>query len=322
MSRPASPLISVVVPCYNEEASLPALFTRLTQAASGWGCRWEIVCVDDGSRDQTWSMLQAQAAADPRWRAFSFSRNFGHQAAVSAGLKQTRGDAAIVIDADLQDPPEQLVRFIDEWRLGFDVVYGVRKSRRDPPVKRLLAWAFYRLLEQMVTIRIPRDSGDFALLDRKVVDIMNSLPEHSRYLRGLRAWVGFKQKPLVFERDARLAGETHYTFKKSFRLALDGVLAFSPLPLRLASYLGFAVSGFSLLLTAFTVAQRVFHTFFESIGLGPGPGFATIVAAITLLGGVQLICLGILGEYLSRIYEEVKGRPAWIIAESTDRPPA
>jgi polyisoprenyl-phosphate glycosyltransferase len=316
--RSTQPLVSIIVPCYNEEDALPLLIPRLSAAAATWPGTYEVVCINDGSRDRTWELLQAQAKADKRWRCFSFSRNFGHQAAVSAGLKHCKGDCAIVIDADLQDPPEVLAKFIAEWQAGFDVVYGVRESRRDPWHKRLLAWVFYRTLERMVTVRIPTDAGDFALMDRKVVDVMSSLPERSRYLRGLRAWSGFKQKPVVFKRDARAAGVPQYTFKKSLKLALDGIFSFSAVPLRLASYFGFAMSAFSLFLTLFTFLQKVFHQFFERIGLGPGPGFATIVIAITLLGGVQLICLGILGEYLGRIYDEVKGRPAWIISESTD----
>ena len=312
-----SSLLSIIVPCFNEEEVLPALFQRLDGVARTWPCAYEVVCVDDGSRDRTWSLLQEQAQRNPAWRGFSFSRNFGHQAAVSAGLKHCRGGAAIIIDADLQDPPEELIRFIEEWRNGYEVVYGVRESRRDPALKRLLAWGFYRVIQKLVNFKIPLDSGDFALLDRKVIDVLNQLPERARYLRGLRAWCGFRQKPLVFCRAARAAGTPQYTITKSFNLALDGVFSFSAVPLRIASYLGFLISGFAMLLTLFTFLQRIFHTAFERIGLGPAPGFATIVIAITLLGGVQLICLGILGEYLGRMYDEIKGRPAWIISEST-----
>lgn len=316
--HPRQPQLSIIVPCFNEEQVLPLLFARLTEVARTWGCDHEIVCVDDGSRDRTWELLQEQARRDPAWRGFSFSRNFGHQAAVSAGLKHCRGAAAIVIDADLQDPPEVLARFIAEWRGGAEVVYGVRESREDPALKRLFAWGFYRVIRRLVNFAIPPDAGDFALLDRKVIDVLNALPERSRYLRGLRAWAGFRQVPVVFQRAARAAGAPQYTFRKSLKLALDGMFSFSAVPLRLASYLGFLMSGFALLLTLFTFLQRVFHEAFAKIGLGPGPGFATIVIAVTLLGGVQLICLGILGEYLGRIYEEVKGRPSWIVRSTTD----
>jgi len=307
MSRPSDPLISIIVPCYNEEESLPILFERLEAVAKTWPGRHEVICVDDGSRDATWSLLQARSATHPQWRCQSFSRNFGHQAAVSAGLQKARGDAVIVIDADLQDPPGELLRFINEWLAGYDVVYGVRESRDDPSLKKALAWGFYRVMEKLATIRIPRDSGDFALFDRRVVEVINRLPERRRYLRGLRAWVGFRQKAVVFKRVARVAGQPNYTFSASLQLALDGLFSFSTTPLRIASYLGFFITGCALLLTVASVT-----------GLFAGHLPSVFALMLMLLGGVQLICLGILGEYLGRIYEEVKGRPAWIVAESTD----
>ncbi len=319
MLRPEDPLISIIVPCFNEEDALPILIERLSAAAKTWPGRHEVVCIDDGSRDATWALIQKQAQADPHWRCYSFSRNFGHQAAVSAGLQKARGDAAIIIDADLQDPPEELIRFINEWLNGYDVVYSVRESRQDPALKKLLAWGFYRVMERLATIRIPRDSGDFALLDRKVVDAINRLPEHNRYLRGLRTWVGFRQKDLVFKRAARAAGKAHYTFGQSLNLALDGVFSFSTLPLRFVPYLGFALTIGALGMAAFVFLQRVFPQPFTfgipRISCAP----ATTLIAIALIGGIQLICIGILGEYLGRIYYEVKGRPSWIITESTEK---
>lgn len=306
MPRPKNPLISIIIPCFNEEESLPLLIARLEAAAKTWPGRHEVICIDDGSRDSTWALMQAQAAADPNWRCHSFSRNFGHQAAVSAGLQKARGDAAIVIDADLQDPPEELIRFIEEWLAGHDVVYSVRESRQDPALKKLLAWGFYRVMERLSTIRIPRDSGDFALLDRKVVDAINLLPEHNRYLRGLRTWVGFRQKALVFKRAARAAGRPHYTLAQSLNLALDGVFSFSTLPLRLSSYLGLAMTAGALCMALYAF-------------LSGTPQHCATIIAIALIGGVQLVCLGILGEYLGRIYYEVKGRPSWIITESTEK---
>lgn len=309
MSRPSDPLISIIVPCFNEEESLPILFNRLEAVAKTWSVRHEVVCIDDGSRDATWRLLQAQATAHPHWRCFSFSRNFGHQPAVSAGLQKARGDAVIVIDADLQDPPEELLRFMNEWRAGYDVVYGVRESRSDPALKKALAWGFYRLMEKLATIHIPRDSGDFALFDRRVVEVINRLPEHRRYLRGLRAWAGFRQKAIVFKRVARVAGQAHYTFSSSLQLALDGLFSFSTTPLRIASYLGFVLTGCALLLALAS-----------GFGIASGQIPSGLALMLLLLGGVQLICLGILGEYLGRIYEEVKGRPTWIIADSTDEP--
>jgi len=310
------PKVSVIVPCFNEEAVLPRLFDRLDKAASAWGVDYEIICVDDGSRDKTWELLKAQSQKEPRWRCVSFARNFGHQTAVSAGLHYTRGDAAIIIDADLQDPPEEVVHLLEKWREGFEVVYATRKKRDDPMLKRLLAWGFYRILRRMTPIPIPPDAGDFCLLDRKVVDVINLLPERNRYLRGLRSWCGFRQASIEFKRDKRWAGQPQYTFKRSFRLAMDGLFSFSAVPLRLATYLGFWISALAFLGVVFTFFQKIFAKEFARIGLAPGPGFPTVVISILFLGGVQLICLGILGEYLGRIYDEVKGRPLWIVRES------
>jgi polyisoprenyl-phosphate glycosyltransferase len=308
--------VSVVVPCYNEEAVLPELFKRLSGAAATWDAGYEIICVDDGSRDNTWEVLKAQNAKDPRWRCLSFARNFGHQTAVSAGLFYATGDAAVVMDADLQDPPEEISRLLARWREGFQVVFATHKKRRDPLLKRIFAWGFYRLLEKMTPLPMARDAGDFCLLDRKVVAVMNALPERSRYLRGLRTWCGFRQTSVEFERAGRAAGEPQYTFKKSFKLAMDGLFSFSAVPLRLATYLGLWVSGFAFVGAVFTFLQKIFAEQFANIGLSPGPhGIPTLVISILFLGGVQLICLGILGEYLGRIYDEVKGRPRWIIQD-------
>jgi polyisoprenyl-phosphate glycosyltransferase len=310
------PKVSVIVPCYNEEAVLPQLFSRLTAAADAWRMDYEVLCINDGSRDRTWELLKEQHARDSRWRCLSFARNFGHQTAVSAGLYHADGDAAVIIDADLQDPPESIAKLLAKWKEGYQVVYAVRTKRQDKAFKSLLAWGFYRLIAKLVPFRIPADSGDYALLDRCVVDVMNAFPERNRYLRGLRAWCGFKQVGVEFERQARAAGKPQYTFKKSLRLAMDGVFSFSTVPLRLSTYLGFWISGFAFLITAFTFLQKVFAKQFAAIGLEPGPGFPTVVISITLLGGVQLLCLGIVGEYLGRIYDEVKGRPHWIISDA------
>ena len=308
--------ISVIIPCFNEEDVLPKLFDRLGTVAATWNTDYEIICVDDGSRDRTWELLKAQYARDSRWHCLSFARNFGHQTAVSAGLYFATGDAVVIIDADLQDPPEEIARLLARWREGFEVVYATRKKRNDPLVKRILAWGFYRLLQKMTPLPMARDAGDFCLLDRKVVAVMNSLPERSRYLRGLRTWCGFRQTSVEFDRAERAAGVPQYTFKKSFRLAMDGLFSFSAAPLRLATYLGFWVSLFAFLGAVFTLVQKLFATEFTRIGLAPGAGFPTIVISILFLGGVQLICLGILGEYVGRIYEEVKGRPLWVLRDS------
>ena len=308
--------ISVIVPCFNEEAVLPKLFGRLGAVAATWHCDYEIICVDDGSRDRTWEILKAQHTQDPRWHCLCFARNFGHQTAVSAGLHFATGDAAVIIDADLQDPPEEISRLLDKWREGYEVVFATRKERKDPLVKKILAWGFYRLLQKMTPLPMSTDAGDFCLLDKKVVAVMNSLPERSRYLRGLRTWCGFRQASVEFDRAERAAGVPQYTFKKSFKLAMDGLFSFSAAPLRLATYLGLWVSAFAFFGVLFTLAQKIFANEFARIGLAPGAGFPTIVISVLFLGGVQLICLGILGEYIGRIYEEVKGRPLWIIRDS------
>jgi dolichol-phosphate mannosyltransferase len=308
--------LSVIVPCFNEEAVLPELFKRMNAAAVGWGMEVEILCVDDGSSDRTWDLLKAQNQRDPRWRCLSFARNFGHQAAVSAGLHHATGDAAVVIDADLQDPPEAIAPLLAKWREGFEVVFARRKARKDPVLKRMFAWGFYRVISRMAPFPMPSDAGDFCLLDKKVVAVMNALPERSRYLRGLRTWCGFKQASVEFGRGERAAGMPQYTFKKSFKLAMDGLFSFSAVPLRFATYLGLWVSCFAFLGAVFTFAQKIFAAQFARIGLAPGPGFPTVVISILFLGGVQLICLGILGEYIGRIYDEVKGRPLWIIRDS------
>ena len=310
------PKISIIIPCFNEEAVLPKLFERLGAVAATWNADYEIICVNDGSRDATWEILQAQNAKDPRWLGLCFARNFGHQTAVSAGLHFATGDCAVVIDADLQDPPEEIAKLIAKWREGFEVVFAQRKKRRDPLVKRILAWGFYRLLEKMTPLPMARDAGDFCLLDKKVVAVMNSLPERSRYLRGLRTWCGFRQTSVEFDRHERAAGVPQYTFQKSFKLAMDGLFSFSAAPLRMATYLGLWVSAFAFFGVLFTLAQKFFSSEFAKIGFAPGAGFPTIVISVLFLGGVQLICLGILGEYIGRIYEEVKGRPLWILRDT------
>jgi len=309
-------MITVVVPCYNEAEVLGRLYERLTAAAESWGEPFEVILVDDGSEETTWQQVRHIHEVDPRWKVLRFSRNFGHQTAISAGISRASGDAVIVIDADLQDPPEELHRFIAKWREGYEVVYAVRRRRKESLPKRICYMLFYRLLAGVSDTPIPLDSGDFCLMDRKVVDLLNSMPEKNRFVRGLRAWTGFRQVGLEYERHARAVGEPQYSFRKLVQLAVDGVFSFSTSPLRFATRLGFVVSTLALLGTTFTLLQRIFADWFALIGLAPGPGFATIVIAILCLGGVQLICLGIMGEYIGRIYEEVKRRPPWIVREA------
>jgi dolichol-phosphate mannosyltransferase len=307
-------MISIVIPCYNEQEVLPQLFDRLTRAAAGFGSSWEVICIDDGSRDATWPLLERQSTEDPRWKGLRFARNFGHQTAVSAGIFHASGEVLVVMDADLQDPPEELPRFLDKWREGYEVVYAIREKRKEGPLKKLCYWGFYRLLASVVSNPIPLDSGDFCVMDRKVADVLRSMPERNRFVRGLRAWAGFRQIGIPYERQARAAGEVKYTLKKLLKLAFDGIFSFSTLPLRAATYLGAGVSVLALLGIAFTLLQRIYSDWFSSIGLAPAPGFATIVISVLFLGGVQLVCIGILGEYLGRIYDEVKRRPQWVLS--------
>jgi len=304
------PAFSFVLPVFNEEETLAETYQRVARIRERLQGESEIVLVDDGSRDRSLEIMRDLHRRDSLVRYISLARNFGHQVAVTAGLRFAQGDAVIVMDADLQDPPELIPKMIEKWRQGYQVVYARRTlRRREGLVKRALAYCFYRILRLLTDVDIPPDTGDFCLMDRRVVDILNTLPERGRYLRGLRAWVGFRQTDVPFERDPRFAGEVKYTFRKSLRLAIDGIISFSRVPLRVASYIGLVVAGFALLMILLVVYWRVFKR--------PAPliGFTAITAAIFFLGAVQLLCLGILGEYLGRVYDEVKGRPIYTLKE-------
>jgi dolichol-phosphate mannosyltransferase len=254
---------------------------------------------------------------DSKWKAIRLSRNFGHQIAVSAGMYHSRGDCVVIIDGDLQDPPEEIERFISKWREGYEVVYAIRTKRKENLLKRFCYAAFYRILDRITATPIPLDAGDFCLMDRKVVDLLNNMQETNRFVRGLRSWVGFRQIGLAYERDSRWAGKPQYTFRKLVKLALNGILSFSYCtPIRFVTYFGFMVAVLSFFGALFTLFQRVFSGYFSSIGLEPVPGFATIVIGVLFLGGVQLISLGVIGEYIGRIYDEVKRRPLWVSQQS------
>lgn len=308
--------LSVIVPCYNEEDSLPTLFERIEKISGDWPDDFEVICIDDGSSDRTVDLLREQNARNAKWKVVILSRNFGHQAAVSAGLESATGEVVAIIDADLQDPPELITDLIEKWREGFEVVYAVRKKRKEGVFKRAAYYCFYRLMKAMTEIEdFPLDSGDFSLLDRKVVDTLVAFPEKNRFLRGLRAWSGFRQTGLEYERSARLAGEPKYTFKMLFGLASDGLFSFSGVPLRLASFAGVIISCFSGLGAMFFVVQKIHPEPFREMGLPIVPGFAATIVTILFLGGVQLLFLGVIGEYLNRIYTEVKGRPEFLVAE-------
>ena len=308
-------MISLLIPCHNESPVLETLYARVSRAAATAGEPYEVLLVDDGSTDDTWERMRTLHAKDARWKALRLARNFGHQAAVTAALRHARGDAVMILDADLQDPPEELSRFLAKWREGYDVVYAIRRKRKEGLLLRSCYALFYRGLGRLADIPIPHDAGDFCLIDRKVVDVINGMPEHNRFVRGLRAWAGHRQIGLEYERAKRVGGEPSYTVAKLLRLAVDGMFSFSIAPLRLATWLGLAASAFALAAAAFTLFQRIFVEYFRSIGNALPPGFATTIIAIFFLGGVQLICLGVIGEYIGRIYEEVKNRPLWVEME-------
>lgn len=302
--------LSAVVPVYNEEGSLGELHRRVTAVLESLELPYELILVDDGSRDRTPGIIAELCADDPRVRAVHFSRNFGHQAALAAGLQHASGRGVVVLDADLQDPPELIPELVARWREGFQVVYAQRRKREmEGLVKRGAAFLFYRTLKRITRFEIPADTGDFCLMDRTVVDLLNSMPERNRYVRGLRAWVGFRQTAVPFDRPPRFAGEPKYTFAGSFGLAVNGILALSKFPLRVATYFGLLVSLASFLLGIWYIAQRL-------IGHADQVrGWASTVVIVLFLGGVQLLTIGIIGEYLSRIYDEVKQRPLFVVRE-------
>jgi polyisoprenyl-phosphate glycosyltransferase len=304
------PIYSIVIPIYNEAATIAELYRRVSAVMNDLSGPVELILVDDGSTDRSLDLLRDLRQQDQRVCYVSLARNFGHQIAVTAGLKMVRGDVVMILDADLQDPPELMPAMLDRWRQGCDVVYAQRiQRRREHWFKRLCAYCFYRVLHQLADVEIPIDAGDFCLLDRKVVNILNQMPERIRYLRGLRSWVGFRQGVIEFERDPRFAGEVKYTFRKSLKLAVNGLVSFSQVPLRLSTYVGLLAAGAAIVMALLILYWRLF------IPHSPLTGFTLILVAIFFLGAVQLVSIGILGEYVGRIYEEVKGRPLYTVGE-------
>jgi dolichol-phosphate mannosyltransferase len=303
-----------VVPAFNEVENLDDLWARFRPVLDQIGDS-ELIIVDDGSADGTWAVILRLSEADPRVRGLRLTRNFGHQAALSAGMAHARGQTVAFLDADLQDPPELLLELLDRWRAGNQVVYAIRRSRKEGPAKRLAYRAFYRLYRRIANIDVPVDSGDFALLDRRVIDHMLSLPEHNRFLRGLRSWVGYRQVGVEYDRDARNAGVPKYTASRMVRLAVDGLLSFSASPLRLASYLGILIGLAGGVYIAVAVVYRLF------VG-GVPEGWTSIIAVILTIGGMQLLVVGVLGEYLARVYDETKARPIFLVAEEAGGPPS
>ncbi len=309
----AQVMFSVIAPIFNELDNLPVLYQRVKEVMDQTGESWELVLVDDGSVDGSTARMRELAGQDERVRLVIFARNFGHQIAVTAGLDYARGQAVAIIDADLQDPPEVILDMIAKWREGYEVVYGVRSEREGETwFKLFTAKLFYRLIYRITDVEIPMDTGDFRLIDRKVVNVLNQMRERHRFLRGMASWVGFRQTGVFYKRAARFSGITKYPLKKMVKFASDAITGFSYLPLQLATYLGFASAGLSILAIPFVISLRL-------TGSHELMGQATTLIMVLFLGGVQLICLGILGEYLGRLYDEVKGRPLYIVREAPDK---
>jgi len=309
--RPATPLLSAVVPFLNEEGSLPDLFRSLERHLGSLGLPWELVLVDDGSTDRSLEVVQKEIRHRPELRAvvLVLSRNFGKEAALTAGLEACRGDVVVPLDADLQDPPELIGAMVEQWRQGFDVVYAVRTRREgESPTKRFTAFGFYRLMGRLSSTAIPADTGDFRLMDRCVVEALRQLPERSRFMKGLFAWVGFRQTAIPYSRECRRQGQTNWNYWKLWNFALDGITSFSRVPLQVLSGGGVAIACLALIYGGWMVLR----TLIFGIDL---PGYASLMTAVLFLGGVQLIGLGVLGEYLGRVFEEVKGRPLYLVRD-------
>jgi dolichol-phosphate mannosyltransferase len=303
---------SIVAPIFNELDNLPDLYRRVGEVMSAMRGTWELVLVDDGSTDGSTERILQLAKQDKHVRPVIFARNFGHQVAITAGWDYARGDAVVIIDADLQDPPETIPDLITKWREGYEVVYAVRAEREGETwFKKTTAALFYRIVHRITDVKIPVDTGDFRLMDRKVVDVLKTMHERHRFPRGMSAWVGFRQIGVPYKRAARHAGVTKYPFKKMLKLALNAITGFSYFPLQLATYFGFTAAGLAIIAIPVVIFLRL-------VGHGTFLGQATTLIAVLFLGGVQLISLGMLGEYLGRIYDEVKGRPLYIVREGPE----
>lgn len=302
-------MLSIVVPIYNESLNLDGFFARLIPVLDGTGEEFEVICIDDGSKDDSVAKLKLVNQADPRVKLLAFSRNFGKEAALSAGLANAAGEAVIPIDADLQHPPEMIPEMVAKWREGYDVVYAVRRERTGQGLlSRLQAHAFYWLFEKLSEVKMPREVGDFRLLDRCVVDAINAMPERTRFMKGIFAWVGFRQIGIPYTQEERIHGESSFNLVRLLRFAFDGLVAFSDMPLRMWTVIGAVVSGFAFLY----IVVRLVRTLVFGIDV---PGYESIIVTILFLGGVQLITLGIIGHYLGRVFNEVKGRPLYIVRE-------
>lgn len=314
--------VSIVIPCYNESEVIAATHGELDRClGASQNFNFEFVYVDDGSRDNTVAILRDLRKHDNRIRLVRFSRNFGHQAAVSAGIDHAFGDAVAIMDADLQDPPEVLLGMLEKWREGFEVVYGVRRKRKEGLFKRACYRLFYRIWKRMADIEVPADSGDFCVMDRQVADVLRELPENGRFLRGLRAWAGFRQHGFEYERAARHAGEPKYSFVRLVRLAASGIFNFSDVPLRFISLAGFVTSAGAIVGAVLLLLQRLFAIHIFGYAPQDMPGYTSLFLALQFFSGIQLLSLGVIGEYVARMYGEVKRRPVYIVAERVGFPP-
>jgi glycosyltransferase involved in cell wall biosynthesis len=303
--------LSVIIPVYNEELNIPNLLSRMRPVLEKTGVRYELVFVNDGSTDHSLQLIKALAQADDKVHYIDFSRNFGHQLAITAGIVVCQGDLVAVIDADLQDPPELLEEMIALIKQGNEVVYAKRRSRKDTNgLKKIAYKTFYRLLTRMTSIDIPEDTGDYRVMTRKVAEVLKSMPEQHKFLRGQIAWLGFKQSFVEYDRDARVAGKSGYSYKKLFQLAFDGITGFSDVPLRIATIMGFVVSGISLCLIVYALLS--YFIFNHDLP----KGWSSLMIAVSFIGGVQLICLGIIGEYIRKLQTDIRKRPLYIINET------
>jgi glycosyltransferase involved in cell wall biosynthesis len=304
------PELSIIIPIYNEEGSIPKLFERLNAVISQLQVEAEYIFINDGSRDRSIELIRDLAAKHREVRYIDFSKNFGHQLAVTAGLDRCKGRAAVIIDADLQDPPELIAELYKKWKQGHEVVYARRKAREGESfMKKFTARIFYRTLKRITSINIPVDTGDFRLIDRKIIEVLKQMPEQQKFLRGQISWIGFRQTYVEYDRDARHAGRTGYTYKKMMRLALDGITSFSNLPLKFATVAGFIVSGVAFIMILYALYSRFVTRDYV-------PGWTSLMLAVLFIGGVQLICIGIIGEYISRLSSNVRKRPLYIVNET------
>lgn len=304
--------LSVIIPIYNEEQNIPVLYSRLKKVISDIQVSAELLFVNDGSRDHSMVLIRELAQNDPQVRFISFSRNFGHQIAVTAGLDRCKGNRVVIIDADLQDPPELIAVMLAKMQEGYEVVYARRRKRvGETFLKRYTAKLFYRTLAKITSINIPVDTGDFRIMDRKIVDVLKTMPEQQKFLRGQIAWAGFRQTYIEYDRDQRNAGETGYTYKKMMRFAIDGITGFSNLPLKFATFAGFFVSGITFLISLYALYARFVSKDYV-------PGWTSLILAVLFIGGVQLISIGIIGEYMSRLSANVRQRPLYIISETEE----